>query len=79
MNAFTPNFHNSEAIATCADCGHTERAGNCGPINDPQQRLTAGDPLPAGECTECGSLSYVKPRPQRKRYAGTQFEAGTKS
>jgi len=59
---FTPLHYNADINAACGNCGHTERAGNCNPIKDPGERLSTGDPLPAGECTECGALSYVESR-----------------
>lgn len=60
MYRLEPELRNPEVAATCANCGHSERAGNCEPIARPELRLTAGDPLPAGECTVCGSLSYIE-------------------
>lgn len=57
-----PQHYNADATATCGDCRHECRAGNCEPIRDPSERLCSGDPLPAGECPECGALSYVPDR-----------------
>ncbi len=65
--SFEPNHYNADADATCDNCGHVERAGNCNPIVDPGQRLCTGDPCPAGECTKCGSLSYGGGRTKKPR------------
>ena len=59
---FTPNHYNADAICECDNCGHKCRAGNLNPIKDPGQRLCTGDALPAGECIQCGSLSYAPAR-----------------
>jgi len=59
---FTPTHYDHLAIVTCDDCGHVCKAEECGPIKDPGQRLCTGDPCPAGECPECGSLSYAPTR-----------------
>ena len=65
---FYPLHYNSDVIARCGDCGYTERAGDCEAIKDPGERLSTGDPLPAGECSECGSLSYVEDRQAKPAY-----------
>lgn len=61
-----PQHYDPDADATCGDCGDTCRAIECGPIRDPSERLCSGDPLPAGECPNCGSLAYVTPFESRE-------------
>jgi len=61
----TPLLYNADETATCGDCQAQCRAGDLNAIRDPHERLTAGDPLPAGECVICGSLSYVAEHAQR--------------
>lgn len=58
-SAFIPNHYDPLAPVTCDNCGHQQVAETLNPIADPGLRLSSGDPLPAGECTACGSLSYV--------------------
>lgn len=58
MNLY-PRHYDDDAVSTCGDCHARFKAGDLDPIKDPSQRLSSGDPLPAGECLRCGSLSYV--------------------
>jgi len=58
MNLY-PQHYDDDAVATCGDCHARFKAGELDPIKDPSERLNSGDPLPAGECLRCGSLSYV--------------------
>lgn len=58
MNLY-PQHYDDAAPTTCGDCQHKSTAGQLDPIKDPSERLSSGDPLPAGECLRCGSLSYV--------------------
>lgn len=67
MNLY-PQHYDHEAVTTCGCCGAKSTAEELDPIRDPSQRLCSGDPLPAGECLECGSLSYVAPRKDHQIY-----------
>jgi hypothetical protein len=58
MNLY-PQHYDDAAPTTCGDCGHKATARELDPIKDPSDRLSSGDPLPAGECLRCGSLAYV--------------------
>lgn len=58
MNLY-PQHNNEDAPTICGDCQHKATAVELDPIKDPSERLSSGDPLPAGECLRCGSLSYV--------------------
>lgn len=44
----------------CQNCDWTGEEADCDPINDLQQRVAPGEPMPAGECPRCGSLCQLK-------------------
>ena len=67
MNLY-PQHYDEKAVTTCGDCQAKSTAEELDPIRDPSERLCSGDPLPAGECLECGSLSYVAPRKESGMY-----------
>ena len=67
MNLY-PQHYDEKAVTTCGDCGAKSTAEELDPIQDPSQRLCSGDPLPAGECLICGSLSYVAERQASQVY-----------
>ena len=49
--------------AKCENCGHECHPSQCGWIQHAEQRLTAGEEVPVGECPECGCCAYlVKPK-----------------
>lgn len=43
----------------CDDCGHVCPIDELDIVSDIEQRLTPGTETPAGECPECGALSYL--------------------
>lgn len=47
-----------EIDCTCDNCGHQCKAGQLDMISDVQERLDPGCIVPAGQCPECGALSY---------------------
>ena len=46
-------------LCRCDNCEHNQRFDSLEPIKDIQERLMAGCETPAGECSDCGSLSYI--------------------
>ncbi len=48
-----------EVLCACADCGALTRFGNLDPIENPEQRIGAGEEVPAGQCPECGALAHL--------------------
>lgn len=61
-----PQFYDHKAPTTCGCCEHECVADELNPIEDPGLRLCAGDPLPAGQCIKCGSLSYIDEKEARQ-------------
>ena len=45
--------------AACGACDWTGPIVALAEIKDIDQRLTAGDSVPAGECPNCGALAYL--------------------
>ncbi len=45
--------------AHCDGCGLHFPIALALPIEDPEQRLTAGEEIPAGECPKCGACAFV--------------------
>lgn len=45
-------------IRECANCARNWNLDELKPIQDPWQRIAEGEPWPAGECPDCGSLCY---------------------
>lgn len=48
-----------DAPCSCGDCAWTGPASDLDMISDIQERLTPNDPVPAGQCPECGDLAYL--------------------
>ncbi len=48
--------------ARCDSCGAVYSADDLADIESPSARLTAGEEVPAGQCTdpECGALCYIE-------------------
>lgn len=44
----------------CDNCGHECKTDQVEMIADAQERLTPGGVVPAGQCPECGGLTYLK-------------------
>src|SRR3990167_1944713 len=42
----------------CQNCGKNRDADELHPIRDIHERVTAGEPMPAGECPDCGALCH---------------------
>lgn len=56
---FKPIHFEPAARVHCDNCGHETTANLCNAIRDPGDRLHAGEPIPAGECRECGACAYL--------------------
>ena len=42
----------------CQDCGWTGEESTCDAITHLHERVAAGEPMPAGQCRECGALCH---------------------
>lgn len=49
--------------AHCQNCDWTGEADSCLPIKDLEERVEAGEIMPAGECPECGALCQIDAEP----------------
>lgn len=58
------HHHDENAPCRCFDCGHECRAGDLAMIHDIQERIAPGEIVPAGECPQCGALSYLDLYPE---------------
>jgi DNA-directed RNA polymerase subunit RPC12/RpoP len=47
-----------ERVAVCQNCGQVWPEPALRPIRDVEQRVAPGEPMPAGECPECGTLCH---------------------
>ena len=47
-----------DEYAVCHNCESSFLWPSLGPIDDLRQRVQAGEPLPAGQCPDCGALCY---------------------
>lgn len=54
----------------CADCEWEGRESQTAPIKDIFQRVEPGEPMPAGECPDCGALAILS---DRKRGRGLKI------
>jgi hypothetical protein len=53
-----------EGLTKCQDCGTIRPECDLNEIQDFEQRVTPGEPLPLGECPDCGALCHhVDPTP----------------
>lgn len=43
----------------CSDCDWTGPASNLHSVSDIEERVSAGEIVPAGECPECGALAHL--------------------
>ena len=51
--------------ATCQNCGWNGPADRCGPLKNAWERVSPGDPMPAGECPECRASALIdEPEPR---------------
>lgn len=46
-------------VEECSDCGRLCPPGTSSFIKDLEQRIGAGETVPAGECIECGALTHL--------------------
>ena len=51
-------------ISQCADCLAFHLDADLDEAQDLAERLTPGDEVPAGECPDCGALSYIVREPK---------------
>lgn len=42
----------------CQNCNWTGLQADCKPVKNLTQRVAVGEPMPAGECPECGALCH---------------------
>jgi len=48
-----------DQMCECGNCDWTGPISAVHDIVDVQERITAGETVPAGECPECGSLAHI--------------------
>lgn len=48
----------SGPLFECQNCRKKWKESELKPVRDVSQRVTAGEPFPAGECPECGALCH---------------------
>jgi hypothetical protein len=63
----------NQELAECDNCGNIEPDDGMNEVKDLEQRCDKGGPMPAGECSKCGALSYTI---GKKR--ATELAKGTK-
>lgn len=51
--------HPENAPCTCPDCRWQGPASACDIVADIQERIAAGETVPAGECPKCGALCQL--------------------
>ena len=59
MSTFRPLLNDTAARARCDGCGEEFPAIAAGMIESAEQRLTAGEEVPVGECPACGGCSFL--------------------
>lgn len=59
MSAVYPNLLDDDERVACQGCDWEGLASECGPIESIEERVSAGEIMPAGECPECGSVSHL--------------------
>lgn len=59
MTMTTPVLCDPHDNVRCDNCSWTGVGTDVKPIHDIGDRIEAGNTVPAGECPECGCLSYV--------------------
>jgi len=52
------------ARCECDNCGFECRASRLEMVADIQERINPGFEVPAGQCPQCGALSYLKTPPK---------------
>ncbi len=63
---FSPIHDHLDPDTPCA-CDNCEWRGpidETNQIRDPSQRLSVGEPVPAGECPECGACAHIEKEKQ---------------
>jgi hypothetical protein len=67
MSTVFPNQDNllPTAMCRCEDCGVETPAAELDPISDIEQRVSVGEPMPAGQCPDCGAVAHPIPYEQR--------------
>lgn len=54
------NIESDDEVAECGNgCGWEGTVGELGPLRDVQERISAGEFMPAGECPECGACAHL--------------------
>lgn len=54
----------SEVLSECQDCGGVFPQSRLKAIKDLGQRVEAGEPMPSGECPQCGALCQPVSEPK---------------
>lgn len=57
-------YADDDAPARCQNCAWTGTAGDCEKIDEFQERVSAGERCPCGQCPECGALCQLLPAPE---------------
>lgn len=55
-----PVIDQPDAVHVCQNCGAERREDQLLPIKDVFERVAAGEPMPSGECPECGALCQMR-------------------
>lgn len=55
-----PTWRVEDTLTECADCGTINPASKLHEIDDFDQRVDAGEEVPAGQCPDCGALCHFK-------------------
>lgn len=59
MNNFKPMYDGELTQAQCQDCALIHDIDDLVGITYPHMKLMAGDPMPAGQCPNCGALANL--------------------
>lgn len=54
-----------ETLASCGNCGAETPVGELDMVSDIQERVMAGEVMPAGQCPKCGALAHLPTQPVR--------------
>jgi len=65
-HSFKPEPISGNPQCRCDDCGHEEDWESLNDIVDWQMRFNVGGEVAGGECTKCGTLSYIIEKEKEK-------------
>lgn len=78
FSSLLPDWPSEDSPCHCADCQWTGPASNLDAINDPSERLMAGETVPAGECPQCGCCAYLDSDLDQERTTQAKADAAAK-